>query len=128
MDPEPWMYDFQEFNQQAEQGRYLPTLEDLYCGMLFFLGSLLADVQEWLRQIIPHLAKKGQKIPRNRVQIVLERLKVRANLEDLKFAHGEIIKRRIPHEIFEEISRAERRLVFYRVASGDEFCATVVAG
>jgi hypothetical protein len=120
MDPETWMYYFGKFDQSAKEGRYLPTLEDIYCGMSLFGRSVAADAQEWSKHMIPHLAEKGQKIPRNKIQLALERLTVSASLEDLKFVHDEIVYYESPPEILEAVSYAVRRLVYYRVASGDK--------
>ena|ERR1700733_7938732 len=120
MNPEPWMDCFEKRDQAAKEGRYLPSLGDLYSGMSFLKGSMTADAKAWSAYIIPHLAKKGQEIPRNPVQIALERLTVSARIEDLKFVHEEISKYEIPPDMFEKIIRAERRLVFYLVGRGDE--------
>ena len=120
MDPENWMYYFEKSDQAARDGEFLPTLEDLYCGMSFFCGSVAADAREWSEHIIPHLAEKGQEIPRNQVQFALERLTVSVSNEDLKFANDEIVKYRSPPEMLAGVSRAAKRLVLYRVARGDE--------
>ena len=45
---------------------------------------------------------------------------VSARLDDLKFVYDEIVKYRSPPEMLAEVSHAARRLVLYRVASGDE--------
>jgi hypothetical protein len=120
MNPEPWMDCFEKRDQAAKEGRYLPSLGDLYSGMSFLKGSITADAKAWSAYIIPHLANKGQEIPRNPVQIALERLMVSARIEDLEFVHEEISNYKITLDMFEEITRAERRLVFYLVGSGDE--------
>jgi hypothetical protein len=120
MDPEAWMYYFEQANQAAKDGRHLPTLEDLCCGMSFFYGSVAADAREWAERTIPKIAEKGQKVRRNQVQLVLERLTVSAGLEDLKFVHKKIVQYKALPEMFGELSRAARRLVLYRVLSGDE--------
>jgi hypothetical protein len=120
MNPEPWMDCFEKRDQAAKEGRYLPSLGDLYSGMSFLKGSITADAKAWSAYIIPHLANKGQEIPRNPVQIALERLMVSARIEDLEFVHEEVSNYKIPLDMFEEITRAERRLVFYLVSSGDE--------
>lgn len=120
MNPEPWMDCFEKRDQAAKEGGYLPSLGDLYSGMSFLKGSITADAKAWSAYIIPHLANKGQEIPRNPVQIALERLMVSARIEDLEFVREEISNYKIPPDMFEEITRAERRLVFYLVSSGDE--------
>lgn len=120
MNPEPWMDCFEKCDQAAKEGRYLPSLDDLYSGMSFLKGSVTADAKEWSAYIIPHLAEKGQEIARNPVQIALERLTVSAGIEDLKFAHDEISYYKMPLDMFEEITGAEKRLVFYLISLGDE--------
>jgi len=120
MNPESWMYYFEKRSRAARKGKYLPTLDDLYCGMPFFGGSLAADVEAWSEQVIPCLADKDQEIPQNPVQIALERLSVSARLSDLQLADDEIIKYNGSAEMFSELERASRRLTFYRAVSGDE--------
>jgi hypothetical protein len=120
MDPKTWTDRFKQYNKAAKEGRYLPSLHDLYCGMSFFGGSVAADAQEWSKHIVPDLAQKGQEMPRNPVQIAYERLMVSARLEDLQSVYEEISEYRIPLEMLGEILRADRRMVFYRVALGDE--------
>jgi hypothetical protein len=83
MDPETRMYYFELFDLAAKTGQYLPTLEDLYCGMSFFNQSVSADAREWAERIIPHLAEKGQRKQLNQIQLALERLTVSAELKDL---------------------------------------------
>jgi hypothetical protein len=111
---------FKQYNKAAKEGRYLPSLHDLYCGMSFFGGSVAADAQEWSKRIIPDLAQKGQEMPGNSVQIAFERLMISASLEDLQSVDDEISEYRIPLEMLGEMLRAGRRMVFYRVALGDE--------
>jgi hypothetical protein len=86
----------------------------------FLNGSMTADAKAWSAYIIPYLAEKGQEISRNQVQIALERLTVSARIEDLQFAHKKISEYKIPLYMFDEITRAEMRLVFYLALCGDE--------
>ena len=120
MDPETWMHHFKNSDLAAKYGEYLPTLEELYCGMSFYNHSVDADAREWSKRIIPHLAEKGQRIPRNQVQFALERLTVSAQLEDLKFVYDAILTYSAPPEMLAAVLCALRRLVIYRVFSGDE--------
>ena len=114
-----WKYHFNRRERAAREGRHLPTLEELYCGMSFLNGSLRHDAQAWSERIIPSLAGQGQEAPRDPVRIALERLTVSVSLEDLKFVCDEIEKCEATSEKFFEIQCAARRLVVYRVAGGD---------
>ena len=87
-----WKYHFKRREKAAGEGRHLPTLEELYCGMSFLNGSLPHDAQAWSERIIPSLAGKGQEALRDPVRFALERLTVSASREDLKFVCDEIEK------------------------------------
>ena len=114
-----WRYHFKRRDRAAREGRHLPTLEELYCGMSFLNESLAYDAQAWSERLIPVLAEKGHELPRNQIQSALERLTVSANIENLKFGYDEILKYGTSSEISKDIQRAARRLIVYRVASGD---------
>ena len=68
-------YHFNRRDRAAREGRHLPTLRELYCGMEFSNESWTYDAQWWSEQIIPSLAEKGQQLARNPVQTALERLR-----------------------------------------------------
>jgi ATPase family associated with various cellular activities (AAA) len=114
-----WKYHFNRRDRAAREGRHLPKLEELHCGMSFLNESLRHDVQAWSERIIPTLSEKGQSSERNRVQTALERLSVSASIEDLKFAYEELEKHETNSKKLLEGSVASR-LSVYRVAAGDE--------
>jgi len=114
-----WKYHFNRRERAAREGRHLPTLEELYCGMSFLNGSLPHDAQAWSERIIPSLAGKGREVPRDPVRIALERLTVSTSLEDLKFVCDEIEKCEATSEKSFEFQCAARRLTVYRVSGGD---------
>ena len=120
MNRENWMYHFLRCYHAALEGEHLPTLEELYCGMPFLNDSMPHDVKAWSERAIPRLAERGQKVRRNSLQIAIEHLRVRSSLEDLKFVYNEIMGYDISSHMSTEIEHAARRLVFYRVFSGDE--------
>jgi hypothetical protein len=114
-----WEYHFERRARAAIEGRHLPTLDELYCGMSLFNDSVTSDAKDWSKRFIPCLAEKGQEMPRNPAQIALERLTVSASLEDLRLAHDELIHYQTSSEKSDEIENAISRLIFYRVARAD---------
>ena len=119
LNPKGWKYHFNRRNRASKEGRHLPTLEELYCGMSFLNESLASDVHTWSERIIPCLAEKSNKLPRSALQIALERLTVSASLQDLTLVYDETVKYEISSDLSTEVKRAARRLVVYRVAGGD---------
>jgi hypothetical protein len=120
LSPKDWKYHFNRRDKAAREGRHLPTLEELYCGMPFSNESLSHDAQVWSERIIPSLSEKGQGVERNQVQTVLGRLSVSASIEDLKFVYEELKKYETNSKKLLEVKRAARRLSVYRVAAGDD--------
>jgi hypothetical protein len=114
-----WKYHFYRRDRAAREGRHLPTLHELHCGMAFFNESLAHDVQEWSERTIPSLADKGQPLARNPVQTALGGLSVSTSLKDLKFVCAELKKYETTSEKTAEVQCAIRRLTFYRAVSGD---------
>ena len=66
-----WKYHFNRRDKAAREGRHLPTLEELYCGMLFLNESLSHDAQAWSERIIPSLSEKGQGPEQIRYKLLL---------------------------------------------------------
>ena len=114
-----WKYHFDRRDKASKEGRHLPTLEELYCGMSFLNESLACDAQTWSERVIPCLAEKASKLTRSALQIALERLTVSACLQDLTLVYAETAKYETSSDLFAEVQRAARRLVVYRVAGGD---------
>jgi len=114
-----WKYHFERRNRASKEGRHLPTLEELYCGMSFFNDSLARDAQAWSERVIPCFAEKASKLTRSALQTALERLTVSASLQDLTFVYDETVKCETSFDLSTEVERAARRLVVYRVAGGD---------
>jgi hypothetical protein len=114
-----WKYHFNRRDRAAREGRHLPTLEELYCGMSFLNESLPHDAQVWSERIIPPLSEKGQSSERNRVQTALGRLSVSTGIEDLEFVYDELEKYETNSKKLLEVKYAARRLTVYRVAAGD---------
>jgi hypothetical protein len=114
-----WRYHFDRRNRAAEEGRHLPTLEELYCGMSFLNKSLAYDVQIWSERVISSLAKYTDKLTRSSLRTALERLTVSANLQDLTIVYDMTVEYENSPELADEIQCAAKRMVVYRVASGD---------
>jgi hypothetical protein len=113
-----WKYHFNRRDKAAREGRHLPKLEELHCGMSFLNESLRHDVQAWSERIVSSLSEKGQGPERNQMQTALERLSVSASIESLKFVYEELEKYETNSRKLLEGSVASR-LTVYRVAAGD---------
>jgi AAA domain (dynein-related subfamily) len=114
-----WKYHFNRRDRAAGEGRHLPMLEELHCGMSFLNESLPHDAQTWSERIIPCLSQQGQGLERNSVQTALERLSVSVSIENLTFACDEVKKFEATPEKALDVQCAARRLPVYRVAGGD---------
>ena len=114
-----WKYHFNRRDKAAREGRHLPTLEELYCGMSFLNASLPNDAQVFSERISLFLSEKGQGPERNQVQIALGRLSVSASIEDLRFVYEELEKYQTNSKKMLHAKCAARRLTVYRVAAGD---------
>ena len=114
-----WKYHFDRRDKAAQEGRHLPTLEELYCGMSFLNASLQNDVQVWSEQIALFLSEKDQGPELNQVQTALGRLSVGAGIEDLKFVYEELGKYQTNSKKLLDVKKAAKRLIVYRVAAGD---------
>jgi hypothetical protein len=119
LSPKGWKYHFNRRNRAAEEGRHLPTLEELYCGMSFLNESLAYDVQTWSERVIPSFDKRADKLARSSLKMALERLTVSANLQDLTFVYDMTLEYENSSELALEVRCAAKRMVVYRVASGD---------
>jgi hypothetical protein len=79
LNPEDWKYHFNRRDKAAREGRHLPTLEELYCGMSFLGASLPNDAQVWSERIVPALSEKDYGLEQKQVQTALGRLSVGAS-------------------------------------------------